>query len=403
MSDILSDISYLAKKKLHDTQKRPSMEASYDTLKYKGGFKWDYAAAYDWEFRVHLEEHFNKRNKTDAEQSVQCGKNGLSGKKNAGDSGKEQSFDAAEKRWNKEHDHATFVYLFGIPLFEIVAANWARLVDRERFDLDLLEWRPIERMQKKTVEEIKSRRIAITKHQRDIAASIEVLQSLTQEERYGNISHKHHNGDQTNPKSRIDGLKLALMETSAVWNRGRSNGLVAEEVEDDSWERVFYDFVELQASMEFLEKRAKKIQDGIFGLLSVKIQDGVWSLLSVSLEEQQRVFRQQSDFLNAMLSFVSLAVVPFTVAGSIFSVDFTSGGPPKNPAHFAIAMVVTFFVIVAGYSFIYYAADYKIFPRFLSALREFLSGLTDRFRLGKKKNVDYVEDGRRRLDGTEYV
>jgi hypothetical protein len=35
------------------------------------------------------------------------------------------------------------------------------------------------------------------------------------------------------------------MESSAGWNRGRSNGLVAEEAEDNSWERVFYGFFEL--------------------------------------------------------------------------------------------------------------------------------------------------------------
>jgi hypothetical protein len=151
------------------------------------------------------------------------------------------------------------VYLFGAPLFEIVAANWARLVVRRSFDLDLLEWRPVERMQKKTVEEIKSRRMAITKHQRDITASVEVLRSLTQEERYSNLSRKHHNDDQSNPKDHIDTLMLALMESSVGWNRGRSNGLVAEEAEDNSWERVFYDFFELQASMDALEKRADKI------------------------------------------------------------------------------------------------------------------------------------------------
>jgi hypothetical protein len=243
-------------------------------------------------------------------------------------------------------------------------------------------------MTEKTVEEIKSRRIAITKHQRDIAASVEVLRSLTQEERYSNLIHMHDIDDQTNPKTHMDTLTLALMETNAEWNRGRSNGLVAEEAEDNSWERVFYDFFELQASMDALEQRADKIQDGIFGLLSVK-------LLNHQIESQEK-----SDFLNAIFSFASVAVVPFTIVGGIFSVEFTSGGPRKNPVHFAIAMVVTFFVLVAGYFFLYYAskkANKEIFLKFLSELR-------DRFVRKKRKDVkDEFERGNRaeKVSGVE--
>jgi len=32
------------------------------------------------------------------------------------------------KAQREKHDHATFVHLFGVPLFKIVAANWARLI-----------------------------------------------------------------------------------------------------------------------------------------------------------------------------------------------------------------------------------------------------------------------------------
>lgn len=369
----MTEIKYLdGGKKPHRTQGRPSELPIYYTKKDKDGSKWDYAAAYDWEFQIHLEDYFNRINGVNG-QSELSGGNGPS-------KGQKLNDNDADKKKKKERNRATFVYLFGAPLFEIVAANWARLVVRRDFDLDLLEWRPLQGMQEKTVEEIKSRRIAITKHQRDIAASVEVLRSLAQEERYLKLVHKHDNDDQSNPRIHIDTLTLALLETRPEWNRGRSNGLVAEEAEDNTWDRVFYDFFELQASMDALEKRADKIQDGIFALLSVSKQKQHSKLLaaqklllaseaeslanqSESLkqqlvsQEQQAVSQQKSDLLNHIISFASLAVVPFTIVGSVFSVEFTSGGPPKNPAHFAIAMAVTFIVLVAGYSFIYYEND----------------------------------------------
>jgi hypothetical protein len=97
-----------------------------------------------------------------------------------------------------------------------------------------------------------------------------------------------------------------------------------------------------------------------------------------------------------MFTFASLAVVPFTIVGSIFSVEFTSGGPPKNAAHFAIAMVVTFVVIVASYSFIYNAsknADEDILLRLRSGLLE----------LGRRRKKKNIEDGRHRINGGEKV
>jgi hypothetical protein len=74
------------------------MQATYDTWNDKDGFKWDYAAAYDWEFRVHLEEHFINCNKSDAEQSEQSASSGISSETDEKTSEKGQNLNAAEKK-----------------------------------------------------------------------------------------------------------------------------------------------------------------------------------------------------------------------------------------------------------------------------------------------------------------
>jgi Mg2+ and Co2+ transporter CorA len=411
----------------HRGQKKPSEEAIYNSSRYESGSKWDYAAAYDWEFRVHLEEFFNRLNpsKKDGEkansqhapcetpsetkrdqpkkdpekQNSERSPSGTAAEvkpdKNS-EVGRKLIANANKKK--KERDRAKFVYLFGAPLFEIVGANWARLVVRRSFDLDLLEWRSSERIIEKTVEEIKSRRVAITRHQRDIAASVEVLRSLTQEERYLKLCHKDGDGKATDDgksgdgKSEMNALSLALMEASSGWNRGRSNGLVADAAEDNTWARVFYDFFELQASMDALEKRANKIQDGILGLLSVKVEDSTAQLQKQHktvveqtnmllgqqtqlIDQQNKMIHQQSlaqtttdisnqksELLNRIFSFISFVVVPFSVVGTIFSVPFTSGGPPKKPLNFGLATLATFVAISLVYTYIWYTVAKKIKP-----------------------------------------
>lgn len=281
---------------------RPSNTVLYGRSKGRLGFKQDYAEAFEREFRLDAKRH--------------CDNKAKEGK-----------------------DLPSFVHIFGVPLFKIVAANWARLVVRRKFDLDLLEWRPLERMTQETVEEIKSRRIAIARHQRDIAASVEVLKGLTQEERVQKLVHRHKKesqkalGDSSRkplePKTqdtKMDALTLAFLETNAEWNRGRSNGLVGHAESDDSWQRVYYDFFELSASMDALEKRADKIQDGILALLSVNLG-------------------MTSGNLNFIAGIVSTVLLPFTVVGAIFGIDFISGGPPKNAEDFAIAIAITFVIV----------------------------------------------------------
>ena len=103
---------------------------------------------------------------------------------------KKSASESAQKHM-KIRDYSTFVHLFAAPLFKIVAANWARLIVRRSFDLDLLEWRPKERVTSRTIDEIKSRRITITHHQRDIKSSMEVLRALMLEERENEIQQEN--------------------------------------------------------------------------------------------------------------------------------------------------------------------------------------------------------------------
>jgi hypothetical protein len=73
-----------------------------------------------------------------------------------------------------------------------------------------------------------------------------------------------------------------------------------------------------------LEKQADKIQDENFRLLSVKIQEGASYVPA------------EVGLPKCHILFASLAIVPFTITGSVFSIDFILAGPPKHLAPFVI-------------------------------------------------------------------
>jgi hypothetical protein len=236
----------------------------------KEGHKQNSAFAFDRNFRIHIKRHFE-----DAEK--------------------------------KKVDYTTFVHLFGAPLFKMVAANWARLTVRRSFDLDLLEWRPKQRLTSHTIDEIKSRRVAIARHQRDINSSLEVLRALMLEERGQQVTQEDCR--QAKSASQTDRLTnaqiLALVEGMCSWNRGRSSGLVSAEMKDDAWESIFWDYFELKASMDALEKRADKIQDGLVGQIQV-------------------VGGETSGTLNTIAFLFSLILLPFSIVGSIYGANLTT-------------------------------------------------------------------------------
>jgi hypothetical protein len=94
--------------------------------------KQGYAVAFDRNFRIHAKNHFKQHSKDPRELWTQ------------------------EMTSTGKGARAMFIHLFRPPLFRMVAANWARLVVRRSFDLDLLEWRGKEHMSSETIEEIKS-------------------------------------------------------------------------------------------------------------------------------------------------------------------------------------------------------------------------------------------------------
>lgn len=292
--------------------------------------KSDYAAAYDRELKVHLWDHMGRRGPwrpADMDKLFQDlipqSTSPTDQKSDAEPPGEPK----AAKAKSASND-ATFVHLFGAPLFKVVSANWARLIVRRSFDLDLLEWRPPSGMTSATVEEIKSRRVAIGSHYRDIEASVEILSGLTQEERPITLLQKYGwLSDKTDP---VGMLKLALFETGSSWNRARSNGFVAGLADKDSWEKIYYDFFELRASVKALARRADKIQDGIIGLIQV------WG-------------GEQSQALNWIAIGFSLLVIPFTIIGTLYNAGLRKESSivdtaPLLPNHLRGLIGVTFSV-----------------------------------------------------------
>ncbi|KIW35071.1 uncharacterized protein PV07_01792 [Cladophialophora immunda] len=214
----------------------------------------------------------------------------------------------------KRTDVDKFIRIFASPVFRLVSANWARLVVRRSFDLDLLEWRSANCLRSTTVEEIKSRRVAITRHQRDIDASIDILHSLAWGERHSNLEETH--------------------QTLPSINLGRPNGFVAKNEDQDSWWSIYWDFYELKQSMDALEKRATKIYDSLVGEIQV-----------VNLENSESCSRR-AQTLNRVAFLFTLCLLPFTAVPAVYQ---TTRGvdPPADGGSFARWICYTTLIVFA--------------------------------------------------------
>ena len=343
------DASTTERSTLHqDSANSGPKEETHPSLNaYSGGYKQPFATAYDIEFQIHARKHFAERKDRILKERERKVQEKVSGGKRVHFS-ETATTDPTSSKTSVKHskdDHSNFIHLFGAPLFKIVAANWARLIVRRSFDLDLLEWRPKQQMSSKTVEEIKSRRIAIIRHQRDISASVEILRSLMNEDRAKKIEERFQNLN-IEQKALVIATQKASSEGKIDTNPVRSNGLVGDPVEEDSWESIFGDFHELKASMDALEQRADKIKDGIVGL--IQITDA-----------------ERSGILNSIAITFSLLVVPFTVVGAIYSSGLISDPdsdnphlvPPRYPKDFSIALIISFFAVAISFSILYAVRD----------------------------------------------
>lgn len=274
-----------------------------------GIWKEDFATTFHRELVLHVEKHFKQLQAYESSQAERLAK--LAGGSFIPRGGHPA---AGQKETDAEPQSAdiSFVHLFAAPLFQMIAANWARLIVRRSFDLDLLEWRPTKRLNATVINEIKSRRIAIARHQRDLNASLDIIHPLMLEEQGQKVTREElsqasHAGD-VQPRQ-VTASVLQLAQNEPQWNRGRVNGLVAETPGDDTWERIYWDFYELKAQMDALSNRADKIHDGFIGLIQVKESE-------IAAEQSLSAGR-----LNKIAFAISVVIIPFTVISTIYTAD----------------------------------------------------------------------------------
>jgi hypothetical protein len=210
----------------------------------------------------------------------------------------------------------------------MVSANWARLVVRRSFDLDLLEWTASNCLDSQTIEEIKSRRVAITRHQRDIEASLDTLHKLASAER----------GEKIEDPVSVTGFSL-----------GRPNGFLATSDGGDSWRSIFWDFFELKKSMDALEKRATKIHDSTIGMIEV-----------VS-GENSNITGKQGRKLSNVATLFSIIALPFSVVPPIFGI-VKDNGKILSVSQFKLAVCMAALAVFALFGVLFnflglYVAD----------------------------------------------
>ena len=260
--------------------------------------KQSYASAYDTVLKLQLKERLKMRRRRRQTKPEYV------------------TADSKQSNGCKTIDDDMFIHVFGAPLFRLVSANWARLVVRRSFDLDLLEWRSSNCLDSKTIEEIKSRRVAITRHQRDIAASLDILRGLASTEK---------------------GIPLEQHELAPGFNLGRPNGFIATRSEKDSWWSIFWDFYELKASMDTLEKRASKIHDAIIGQIGVVGR------------ENSKASNKHAWTLNVVAFVFTFILLPFSIVPPIFNTLDGHGGPKISVHSFAMAVGLAALCVMATF------------------------------------------------------
>jgi hypothetical protein len=238
------------------------------------------------------------------------------------------------------------------------------------------------------------------RHQRDINSCLEILRNLRQEEcvrRYKEDLRKHAMGEDPQGTSadpdlrgaaiqgsdlnavRMEVIKPRYLDDDNGYNKGLSNGLVGSEKDDDTWDRVYYDFFELKASMDALEKHADKIQEGMIGLLSIRIS-------------------QSSKLLNGIGFMFSVLIIPWSFVSGVFSTEFDEGGFRKKRSVFISSLMIAVVVVAVVNAILYYGqklfAAKDIIPQWINfikgksiALREILAGETE-WHLWKAKHSE---------------
>jgi hypothetical protein len=72
-----------------------------------------------------------------------------------------------------------------------------------------------------------------------------------------------------------------------------------------------------------------------------------------SILKEQENSSKHSGLLNWIALTVSMILVPFTIVGTIFTIDFVVGGPSKHWWNFLVAMCITSFVAITFYILLY--------------------------------------------------
>jgi hypothetical protein len=150
-------------------------------------------------------------------------------------------------------------------------------------------------------------------------------------------------------------------ETHPEFNKGRSNGFVMEAADEDSWSRIYFDFFELSASMDALESRANKIQDGMVGLISV------------FNSEETAQSNMNASILNKMAFVFSVILLPFSIVGPIFGAELILGDLTSKRSKFLIAMFAAFAAVLGSFLFFLFVQLYSepdhIRPKWVSKVR----------------------------------
>jgi len=266
-----------------------------------------------------------------------------------------------------------FIHCFVFPLFRIVSANWTRLIHKRGLDLDMLEWRPQEDKDTTgsihTVEETKSRRGALVRHQKAITATLEMLRHLKQQEKAAQFEDEVTNVGDANLKE-LEKVKLKYRDDDNGYNKGLSDGLSGQDADGDTWEALYYDFFELKAGVDALEKRADKIAESMLAMMNVKIQSSNREIqasskdifasskktmeLNTQIQHSAQISGEHEGALNWMVAVASVFLGAFTIADAVYplnpnSDEFIPTGNGKFWRLWGIALSVAIFVAVIWY------------------------------------------------------
>lgn len=221
---------------------------------------------------------------------------------------------------NKDNLENNFSHVFGIPLFLVIAEQWARVIQRRSFDLSLLEYKPTNYVDQETVHDINSHRLAIARNCEQLDSTFGEVKSLIAEMKTSEVAsswvsewqvQNEATAERESEPHRLQRAVLEMMKAQREITRLHRSGsltppkrtaLQDKPIPSMCWESILDDFKKLRLEMKAIQARSDRIKDSMLALIQIR-------------DAEQSINQNQS---LGYLTIIAFALLPVELMASIY-------------------------------------------------------------------------------------